>query len=32
VLARMLLHERPTVVQDAGVVVTLAGVVAIAAG
>ncbi len=32
VLARMLLHERPTKVQDAGVAVTLAGVLAIAAG
>jgi drug/metabolite transporter (DMT)-like permease len=32
VLARTLLHERPTRVQDAGVVITLAGVVAIAAG
>jgi drug/metabolite transporter (DMT)-like permease len=32
VLARALLHERPTKVQDAGVMATLAGVVAIAAG
>ena len=32
VLARVLLHERPTRVQDVGVAVTLAGVVAIAAG
>ena len=32
VLARVLLHERPTRVQDAGVAVTLAGVLAIAAG
>jgi drug/metabolite transporter (DMT)-like permease len=31
-LARVLLHERPTRVQDAGVAITLAGVVAIAAG
>jgi drug/metabolite transporter (DMT)-like permease len=32
VLARVLLHERPTAVQDAGVMVVLAGVLAIAAG
>jgi uncharacterized membrane protein len=32
VLARVLLHERPTRVQDAGVAITLAGVLAIAAG
>jgi len=32
VLARTLLHEKPTRVQDAGVLVTLAGVAAIAAG
>jgi drug/metabolite transporter (DMT)-like permease len=32
VLARALLHERPTRAQNAGVVVTLVGVVAIAAG
>jgi drug/metabolite transporter (DMT)-like permease len=32
VLARALLHERPTRLQDVGVVVTLAGVLAIAAG
>ena len=32
VLARVLLHERPTRVQDAGVAVTLAAVLAIAAG
>jgi drug/metabolite transporter (DMT)-like permease len=31
-LARVVLHERPTRVQDAGVAVTLAGVLAIAAG
>jgi drug/metabolite transporter (DMT)-like permease len=32
VLARVLLHERPTPIQDVGVAVTLAGVLAIAAG
>jgi EamA domain-containing membrane protein RarD len=31
-LARVLLHERLTRAQDAGVIVTLAGVVALAAG
>jgi drug/metabolite transporter (DMT)-like permease len=31
-LARLVLHERPTRVQDAGVLVTLAGVVALAVG
>jgi drug/metabolite transporter (DMT)-like permease len=31
-LARVLLHERLTRTQDAGVLVTLAGVVALAAG
>ena len=32
VLARVVLHERPSRIQNAGVLITLAGVVALAAG
>ncbi len=32
VLARVVLHERPSRIQNAGVMITLAGVVALAAG